>query len=445
MENVRNIIAIGVTKVVAIITKNIMKRGTSLPGMIGLKISPNILKYVCRNMDIVFITGTNGKTTTTSLVTKVLEMDGIVVVTNGSGANMLNGIATTLIYNYKLIKKDEKRIGVIEIDEANVRLVTKYITPKMIVVTNLFRDQLDRYGEVYTTLKIIEEGINKKEIKLLLNGDDPMLGNVDVENEKIYFGFDMKNDTKAKVNIGGKFCTICKNEYSYKFISYNHLGDYYCDKCGHKRPMIKYSINEVVEMTENEMTIKIENELLNITLTGMYNSYNVLCAYGICRELGIKKEKILEYLEGYVEIKGRHETIKIGNKDVVVILVKNPAGYNEALMTVKRNENSAIVLLLNDDYVDSRDISWIWDVDFEEIVSDRTVLIGGKRKYDMAVRLKIAGFNRKNFIFASTNSELIEKIKKCREEKVYILATYTAMTSLRKYLFNNKYITTYWE
>lgn len=443
MIKIINLLTIYIIKILIIIMEKIFNRGTSLPGKTALKINPKILQLFSEKYDIVLVTGTNGKTTTTSMVCDIIKECNKEVVTNSSGANMLSGIVTTLINSYKI--KKEKQIAIIEVDEANLKLITKHIEPKIICITNLFKDQLDRYGEVYNTLNIILEGINTRNTLLILNGDDPILGNITLENEKKYFGFGIKNNIGTKVNVEGKFCIKCRTEYNYEFVSYNHLGEYHCMKCGYKRPDLDYRVNKILELGENFSRIEINSNDINLNVGGTYNIYNALCAYSICEELEIEKKIIISSLEKNGDIFGRQESIKIKNKEIKIILVKNPAGYNEALELIKFNQGASLAFLLNDDYADGRDVSWIWDVEFEKIKNiSKNIYIGGSRKYDMGVRLKIAKLNKEKFIFINSNKELVDKIIENEENINYVLSTYTAMTSLRKYLFNNNYISKHW-
>ena len=233
--NIKSILSILATKFTLFLTKTILKGGTTFPGRVALKLDNNILATVSKGYKVVLVTGTNGKTTTTSMIYNIIKEKGYPVITNNTGANLFPGIVTTFVENYKFFNKDENKYAIIEVDEANLKFITKYINPEIITVTNLFRDQLDRYGEVYTTLTKILEGITLvPESKLVLNGDESLLGKLDVKNPLVFYGFKTPINENKTIdgNADSKFCKFCKTPYSYNFVTYNHLGDYYCTGCG---------------------------------------------------------------------------------------------------------------------------------------------------------------------------------------------------------------------
>ncbi len=449
--SIKSYFSIAISKVVLKLSKTLFKGGTNFPGRVALKLDKNILKTVAKNYKIILITGTNGKTTTTNMIYNMLKDSGINVITNNTGANMLPGIVSCFIDHFKFGKKQlEQKFAVIETDEANVSLVTKFVTPEYITVTNLFRDQLDRYGEVYTTLNKILEGLKKVPFStLVLNGDESLLGDLDLPNKSVYYGFNcsLNNETKIDLNADAKFCKKCKTPYKYNYLTYNHLGSFYCEGCGYKRPNLKYSVEEIKELTAEGSYVVIDSKEYYINQPGTYNIYNALCAYSISRELDLDKDIIFNSLKSQKSSFGRQESINIDGKEVKIILVKNPAGYDQAIDTIsldKRNINLAV--LLNDNYADGRDVSWIWDVKFENLTSLNVdkVMVGGIRQFDMAVRLKIAGLPYKEFTVCENYDCLLNEIQSCHSEIVYILATYTSMIEFRKYLFSKNYINKFW-
>ena len=448
--SIKSIVRILASKITIFLTKTILKGGTTFPGKVALKIDRNILKKVSQGYKVVLITGTNGKTTTTSMIYNIVKEDGKKVITNNTGANLFPGIVTTFIDNYKFFSKTEDAYAIIEVDEANLKYITKYITPEIITVTNLFRDQLDRYGEVYTTLNKILEGITlTKDTTLVLNGDESLLGNLELPNKTVFYGFNAKinEDTKIDVNADAKFCKFCKAPYEYNHITYNHLGDFYCTGCGFKRAELKYAVNEILDLSPDSSTVRINNLDIEVSQSGVYNIYNALCAFAITKELGVKDESIIKSLENQDSSFGRQESLNIDGKEVKIILVKNPAGYNQALDTLCLNKESfSCAFLLNDNYADGTDVSWIWDVDFEKLqnLNIDEVFISGLRCYDMAVRLKIAGLNEDKFIIETEFENLTSKIKESNNNKIYILATYTAMINYRKHLYSKGYIKKLW-
>ncbi|MDU2672329.1 MAG: Mur ligase family protein [Clostridium sp.] len=448
--SIKSIISILATKFTIFLTKTILKGGTTFPGKVALKLDKNILGKVASGYNVILVTGTNGKTTTTSMIYNILKEKGFSVITNNTGANLYSGIVTTFVDNYKFSDKNHEKFAVIEVDEANVKFITEKITPNIITVTNLFRDQLDRYGEVYTTLTKILEGVHSVPTsKLILNGDESLLGKLDIKNPVVFYGFKTNiNENKTiDINADAKFCKFCKTPYKYNFVTYNHLGDYYCTGCGYKRPEISYGVDEIIDLTSESSTVKINNTEIFLSQSGVYNIYNALCAYSIAKELGVDDITIKKSLESQSSSFGRQETINIEDKEVKIILVKNPAGYNQALDTLCLSKDPfSAAFILNDNYADGRDVSWIWDVNFEHLnnVDLNEIYVSGLRSYDMAVRLKTAGLDSSKFSITEEYDSLTERIKESNNKKVYILATYTAMINYRKHLHSKGYIKNLW-
>jgi UDP-N-acetylmuramyl tripeptide synthase len=447
---IKSLLSIIVSKAVLLISKKFLKGGSNFPGRVALKIDRDILAVAARHYKTILITGTNGKTTTTSMIYNIIKRSGKPVITNGTGANMLPGITASFIDNYRLFRRNLESYAVIEVDEANLKFITKYLTPEIITITNLFRDQLDRYGEVYTTLNKIMEGLDGlKGSTLVLNGDESLLGDLNLESDIVYYGFNTSTDSSKEldVNADAKFCKQCKEPYSYNLITYNHLGDFYCPGCGYKRPQLKYVVSSISEMTPYSSNIAINDKAFVIGQPGVYNIYNGLCAYSICKELGISDETAYDSLKNQSSHFGRQETLNINEKEVKIILVKNPAGYNQAIDTLSLdNRNFSAAFLLNDNYADGRDISWIWDVNFEKTTSLKVedIIVGGVRAYDMAIRLKIAGFDAEKFKISDSFEKVTDSIKTSKSDFIYILATYTAMIDFRKYLHSKGYIEKLW-
>lgn len=448
--SIKSILSILAGKITIFLSKHILKGGSTFPGTVALKLDNNILKKVSKGYKIILITGTNGKTTTTSMITNIFREKGYRVITNSTGANLYRGIVSCFIDNYKFRKSNEGSLAIIEVDEANLKFVTEKITPEIITVTNLFRDQLDRYGEVYTTLEKILEGVVKVPTsKLVLNGDDSLFGKLPINNEVIYYGFNVpvKDNSTIDVNADAKFCKVCKAPYKYNFVTYNHLGDYYCTNCGNKRPELKYYVNNIINLNSESSTVEINNNEVTISQSGVYNIYNGLCAFSIASELNVEPTIIANSLTKQDSSFGRQEEIIIGNKKAKIILVKNPAGYNQAIDTLCLNDEPfSTLFMLNDNYADGQDVSWIWDVEFERLntLSIKDIFISGIRMYDMAVRLKTAGLNQNSFILEQDYEALTEKVKNSSTERVYILATYTAMINYRKYLYSKGFIKKLW-
>jgi lipid II isoglutaminyl synthase (glutamine-hydrolysing) len=445
----KTLISIIISKAILQLSRHFFKGGSSFPGRVALKIDKSILSTVAKNYSVILVTGTNGKTTTTSMIFNILKASGKDVITNGTGANMLSGIISCFVDNFKF-RSNKQRFAVIEVDEANVKFITKYITPAVITITNLFRDQLDRYGEVYTTFNKIMEGITPaKDTVLVLNGDESLLGSLAVENKVVYFGFNSStsDSTEVDINADAKFCKHCKTPYKYNYITYNHLGSFYCDNCGYKRPELTYTVDEIINLSPDSSTVLLDGKACYLSQPGIYNIYNALCAYSIAKEFGISEEVIFDSLKNQNSHFGRQELIRVFNKELKIILVKNPAGYNQAIDTVKLDTREiGMAFLLNDNYADGRDISWIWDVYFEKLCNHniKDIFVSGIRLYDMAIRLKIAGLKSEDFVLCENFETLLSSINQSETNTIYILTTYTAMINFRKYLHSKGYIKELW-
>jgi len=415
--------------------------GSSLPGKVALKLNKNILTKLARGYQVVLVTGTNGKTTTADMIVKTLQANGLTVVNNAAGANMTPGIVTAFIKYHPFFDKRSNRFAVIEVDEAYMRQITGMLTPEMIVVTNIFRDQLDRYGETTTTYQFILEAIkNAPSAKLILNGDESMLGNMPIPNACLYYGFEHHGKPEIAANTESIFCRDCKTKYDYESIVFNHLGNYHCASCGHARPKLDYAVTQV-ELSPSDSQALINETEVTVGVPGLYNIYNAACAYAVADQLGIKTSIIKTSLAAQKSKFGRFESIRIEDRTMKLLLIKNPAGCNQCIDTVVLDEDEVTLLfLLNDNYADGRDVSWIYDAHFEALAGMKVskVIVGGERAYDMAIRLKVAGLDRVNFTICKDYHEVIEAVKR-QEKDVYAFTTYTAMTSFRAYLVEKGY------
>lgn len=419
--------------------------GTSLPGMVALKISKNFLSFLAKycEKDIFTVTGTNGKTTTAGLFAHILKTDKQSVLHNEKGANMLTGMATSLAVGYKPFSRFD--YAVLESDEAYLTKLYNYINADYLLVTNLFRDQLDRYGELDTTAKKIQEAIDKnRDLTVFINADDPMLLELGRANKRIFFGFDKityKTTLQDSLAPAEAVTCICKADLDYESRYYAHVGKYYCKKCGRKRPEPNYKAYAVIYDDYSEIYVKYireneEKELCFKThLVGLYNAYNALAAISVSLELNIAPETIQEGLDTYKSMFGRAEKLQIKGKNLLVQLIKNPTGASEVLRTVNKNTCKKLLIIINDNYADGRDISWLWDADFE-LLKDIgcEAVVSGIRAYDMAVRLKYAGFDTKNIKVIQDIKEAVNySIDGVEEgEQLLIMPTYTALLDMQK-------------
>lgn len=441
--SVRSQLAVAAGKSSQWFLKTFLKGGSSFPGQLALKIDPNVLEELARDYEIIVVTGTNGKTLTTSLIVNILKQEYGEILTNPTGANLQQGIVATFLSAPK--NKGGKKFAVLEIDEATLKNVTKYITPDMFVFTNIFRDQLDRYGEIYTTYQLLVDGAkNAPQATIIANGDSPIFNSVSLANPKKFYGFNHLPDGEmlADENTDGVLCPHCHNILHYKMITYANQGNYYCPTCDFKRPDLDYQLTNLVNITDHSAQFVIDGEEYGIEVGGMYNIYNALAAVAVAEYYGIAPEKIRQGLAYNEKVFGRQEVIHVGDKDCTIMLVKNPVGLNQVLDTIRlAPQPFGLVSILNDNYADGIDVSWIWDGHYEELakMDIPEVITSGKRVKDMTLRLKVAGLEDRIKVQEDA-SKLVEEIEQMSSSHIYILATYTAMLDLRKEFQNKGYL-----
>lgn len=422
-------------KLVRLLSKMAGKKGTDLPGKVLRKINKNILSELGKNFDeIVFITGTNGKTTTSNLIGYTLKKNKIRIAHNSEGANMLDGIISTLaIYSDKKTK-----VAIIEIDEGSIKKVMQYITPTKFVFNNFFRDQIDRFGEIDTLINTIGEQLKDKNIQLILNSDDPFVMRLgEYGKNNIYFGIDTNVYKFNNVGITeSRFCPYCSTELSYDYIHYSQLGHYKCSCCNFRRKEVDYNVsyadvNPVITMSVNNKKKFITSQL------GDFNIYNIISAYATLATLGISDEQINLGLENYHSKNGRMQLIEFEKKNKVILnLAKNPAGMNASLnIANKINKDFNYLFVLNDNGADGFDISWIWDSEFELIKNQnvKNVICSGKRANELALRLKYID-TKANIFIEYGIKEAVEKLKSFNEQYSVVIPNYTALVETQKEL-----------
>lgn len=435
---IRHYFATAVGKTSQWLLQTFFKGGSSYPGKIALTLDPNILDYLAKDYEVIVVTGTNGKTLTTALIVKILQQEFDDVLTNPTGANMVQGIVSTFLSAYG--KKGRKKFAVLEIDEASLSKVTRYIKPKLFVFTNIFRDQMDRYGEIYTTYQMILDGAAQApEATILANGDSPIFNSKDTPNPLIYYGFNHQADHEqfADPNTDGVLCPHCQHILHYKMITYANLGKYYCPNCDFKRPELAYQLTQLGEMTNVSSVFTVDEESYKIEVGGLYNIYNALTAAAVGQHYGVSPEKIRLGLSYDEKVFGRQEVITIGSKKCTLVLVKNPVGLNQVIDTITLSPNDfSLVCLLNANYADGLDVSWIWDGSYEHLTKRAIpqVLTGGDRREDMTFRLQVAGLAEETIHECANLDDVIAQIPQLPTEEVYILATYTAVLQLRQKL-----------
>jgi lipid II isoglutaminyl synthase (glutamine-hydrolysing) len=420
--------------------------GSALPGLVAQKIDPAIITKLSDMLPggIILVTGTNGKTTSSKMIAGILEAAGHKVIYNFSGSNLARGIASFLIQKTNFWgTKIDGEVGLFEVDEATMPEITALVNPKLIVVTNLFRDQLDRYGEVDKTAAIIEKAMKMSPgATLLLNADDPLVASLGNGNEKaLYFGLKDDYKTKSIGAIDSRNCLVCGHELTFSPRYFGHLGNYKCPNCGLTRPKLNYAITDMKLTTESSTATFAEarnKTQIQVALPGLYNLYNALTAAAVADFYGIPGKSIAYALSTVTAAFGRMEKVKVGNKSIFLMLVKNPTGFTQTIETLTFDDTKKHVLIaLNDNFADGTDISWIWDAEME-ILRDNlaTITVSGIRAEDMLLRFKYAGFNTEGIVIEKNLKTALDGALDSMSdgETLYILPTYTAMLDIRRTL-----------
>ena len=448
----KTFLAIGACRLTRGLLRLFHRGGTTLPGRSALTFDKKILEVVSQGMHIIVVTGTNGKTTTCSMLRNAFQESGIAPLSNISGANLLSGITAEFASQATLSGKPKKSYAIVECDEGALKQVAPLIKPEVIVVTNLFRDQLDRYGEIMHTLNEIRTGISLvPEAVLCLNSDCSLTASLasDVSNPVYFFGIgktavaENNTDTAEEQDNSpsdAKYCIRCGTEYDYSYHTYAHLGGFSCPNCDYKRKRPELEVTSIESTSRrSDIIIRIADTQVrvHVGLPALYNIYNAIAALAAFESAGLDRQKMITSLASVKSSFGRMEGFIYNNVDIQMILVKNPAGCNQTLDYLSSlNEEYVAVLCLNDKTADGHDISWIWDVDHEKIIEDpfcKKIYVSGTRARDMKIRLKYGNAKEENIRMIRSNEKLLSAVT---EDKlpVYILPNYTAMLKLRTIL-----------
>ncbi|HIZ47026.1 MAG TPA: DUF1727 domain-containing protein [Candidatus Olsenella pullistercoris] len=428
---------------------NVLRRGGgNAPGAVALRLAPStVAELGARLGGSVMVTGTNGKTTTTGLLADALAADGRRVCCNRAGNNMATGIAAALVEG----RHEHPELGCFECDELYTVRVMPQLRPRALVLLNLFRDQLDRYGEIDHTQDVIAEALRRSpETTLVFNADDPLCAAIAerVDNPLVPFGIDEPTNLEADRISDSRFCARCNAPLEYEYVHYGQLGSYRCPECGWKRPELGIAAVNVrltcggfefdVEDRRGETPVRHH---VTTRWNGLYMVYNVMAALAGCLVAGGSAERFQEVLDAYEPASGRGKTFSLGGGfEAVSMLAKNPTGFNRMIAQVRAEGGRALALFLNDNDADGHDVSWIWDIDLERLrdLSDlRLICVGGTRREDMAVRVKYAELGA--FV------QLVDGVEDCvrltsaffpEGERLHVVANYTAfppvVSELRK-------------
>lgn len=438
--------------------------GSALPGLLAEQSDNEILGQLgskLRHGSIV-ITGTNGKTTTTKMVEQILVSAGYKVLTNRSGSNLSRGIISSLIESISWGGRFRAEVGLFEVDEASMPIVCKALRPQAVVVLNLFRDQLDRYGELDTTAAKIGQAIAELDGDLYLNADDPLVASLTRFTDKAvtkvhYFGVEEAKVDKLEHDLAADsdHCPFDGAELKYHQNFFGHIGHYVCPKGDFDRPkpemaLYGYKSGEAFKLRFGDAEAK-----LYLPLPGLYNAYNALAAASLCRGLGIELERACRALESVTAAFGRVERLELDGREVYLLLIKNPTGFNQVIQTFLAGEKShSLMIAINDNFADGRDISWLWDVAIEELrvhtagaeagQKGHRIVVSGVRALDMALRFKYA--EQRVTVEVDIEAAFKQAVAAAEPgETVYILPTYTAMLELRERVRTLGLVKGYWE
>jgi lipid II isoglutaminyl synthase (glutamine-hydrolysing) len=440
------------------LTRRAGRGGTSLPGKVLIRLEPRAIAELSARLDrgSVVVSATNGKTTTAAMVASILRHAGVSLVHNKAGANMAGGVAAALLDAARNRGMDAE-LGLFEVDEFWLDRILPQLAPRAVLLGNLFRDQLDRYGELDTIADRWAAAVSKLApgAALVLNADDPLIADLGRDAGRVsYFGVEDAEMAMPEMQhaADSKHCRRCGAAYSYDSIYLGHLGRYRCLSCGEERPTPAVAAEQIVLDGTRSASFTLRSPAgrapVELPLPGLYNVYNALGAAALCLELSIDLDTVVTGLEAVTAAFGRAETISVGSVELQVLLIKNPAGANEILRTLAL-EGSELDLfaILNDRTADGRDISWVWDADFELIESRvRRLTCAGTRAAELALRLKYAGVPEDRLVVEpALAAALDDALVHAESGRLFVLPTYTALLELHSLLAARGLVGQFWE
>ncbi|MDO5826064.1 MAG: MurT ligase domain-containing protein [Methanosphaera sp.] len=435
--NIKHDLALKMGKLTLATLKLFNRRGTALPGKVALTIDKSFLEVINQKCDkIILVTGTNGKTTTNNLINHVLCDYNL--LSNLRGANMRQGVASTYIRN----TRESYDYGLFEVDEGSLDFVSSYLNADYIIITNFFRDQLDRYGEIESIINEVMEDIKLlPDSKLIINCDDPYVNQFKykLDNEVIRFGLDIISDYSER-NLILKKCPLCGCKLEYSKFNYGHLGNYNCPKCEFNNNTKEYCVNSIIQNDSSQtITINDSNKdyIIEYPYLGLYNAYNLCGVFALANELKLDINKTIEQMESFTFSLGRMEEFEYKDKTIKVILTKNPVGLSQVTRIISHDDRTkSIVHILNDNPADGRDVSWIWDAN-TSCTNDDTVTnyyCSGIRAEDMALKKKYDDVSTDKIQINDNMYNTINTAIEDDVEIVYVLPTYTAVFETRDHI-----------
>ncbi|HLH64663.1 MAG TPA: MurT ligase domain-containing protein [Solirubrobacteraceae bacterium] len=432
--------------------------GTSLPGLMLTRLAPDAIARLAVRLKrgSVAISATNGKTTTAAMAAAVLSRAGVRLVHNHAGANMAGGVAAALAQAARPGGGIDGDMGLFELDELWLDRVVAQLRPRAILLGNLFRDQLDRYGELHAIAQRWEAAIAGPgaEARLVCNADDPLIADLAREHPRATF-YGVADPSVALERLphaaDSKHCRRCGAAYVYEAVHMGHLGVYHCPSCGRRRPEPSVQARGIrldgTRAAAFSLHARGQSAEVSLRLPGLYNVYNALGAAALCLELGVQLADVADGLSAVDAAFGRSERVAIGGRELAILLVKNPAGANEVLRTLSLEPGPlSLLAALNDRVADGRDVSWIWDADFELLAGRAAhVVCSGTRAAELALRLKYAGVDERSLEVAPRLDQALERALDSCTGTVYALPTYTALLELRALLARGGHADRFWE
>jgi UDP-N-acetylmuramyl tripeptide synthase len=430
-----------------------MGGGTTLPGKLLWKAHPGAVDRLAARLPqgSVLISATNGKTTTAAMAAEILRPQ-FRLAHNASGANLVSGVASTLLAS------TGAELGLFEVDEGALPEVARRVAPRAVLLGNLFRDQLDRYGELELVAERWREALRGlPESVLVVNADDPLLGDLARSHSGPTRTFGVDDRSVARPSLqhaaDSKYCPSCGRPYDYAAAYVGHLGEYACLRCDRRRPPLDVAAREIdlhgVEGSEFTLAAPEGTARVRLALPGLYNVYNATAAAALAGALGVPGDEIVRGLEAFTAAFGRFERITVGDRRVLMLLIKNPAGANEAVRTLLEGERPSLaVVALNDEIADGRDVSWIWDVDFEPLLAGlERVIVSGGRAAELALRFAYGGLARERIDVVPNLEQALDRglAEIPAGGELIVLPTYTAMLGLRGIIARRGYVGAYWE
>ena len=434
--------------------------GTTLPGRVSARIDGRALEKLSSRLasGSILVAGTNGKTTTSTLLRTILVEAGTSIVANSAGSNMVGGLTAAVVARAGVGGAANAEAGVFEVDEASLPAAVAAISPRLVVVTNLFRDQLDRYGELESSSAAISSALAAlpSAATALLCADDPRVAAMGegLRARVVYFGLEDPGAAEAVVPhaADARFCPRCGRPFTFERVYAGHLGHYRCPAGDFARPAPDLRATAITFDGLDAQAITLsgagfDDTLLEVPLSGVYNSYNILAAAGAAALFGVAPSEVARAVRTFRPAFGRLEKVDIEGRSVRLMLAKNPAGFNEVLRASRvLGGGRKFLVALNDRIADGRDVSWIWDVDFELLSDAESIVVAGDRALDMCVRMKYAGLDPGRIAVAEAPGAAIDALlaNSAPGDEVFVLPTYTAMLDLRAEMASRGYLEPYW-